>query len=72
MRLVGIITETDLFKIFLEMLGGREPGIRLTVRMPNVAGELAKLTKVIHEAGGNILALGTFLGESSQNRETSA
>jgi acetoin utilization protein AcuB len=68
-EVVGIITETDLFKIFLEMLGGREPGVRLTVLLPNVAGELVKLTKAIHEIGGNILALGTFLGESSQNRE---
>lgn len=68
-KLVGIITETDLFKIFLEMLGAREPGIRLAVLVPNVAGELAKLTRAIYNAGGNILALGTFLGESSQNRE---
>lgn len=68
-EVLGIITETDLFKIFLELLGAREPGIRLTVLVPNVAGELAKLTQVIYEAGGNILALGTFLGESSENRE---
>jgi acetoin utilization protein AcuB len=66
---IGIITETDLFKIFLEMLGAREPGVRLAVLVPNVDGELFKLTKAIHEIGGNILALGTFLGESSQNRE---
>ncbi|HEX6302832.1 MAG TPA: hypothetical protein VFZ76_01475, partial [Anaerolineales bacterium] len=31
--------------------------------------ELAELTKAITEAGGNILALGTFLGESLDNRE---
>jgi acetoin utilization protein AcuB len=68
-RLVGIITETDLFKIFLEMLGAREPGVRLAVLVANRPGELAKLTKAIYEVGGNILALGTFLGESSQTRE---
>jgi acetoin utilization protein AcuB len=68
-KLVGIITETDLFKIFLEMLGAREPGIRLAVLVPNVTGELAQLARAIYEAGGNILALGTFLGESSENRE---
>ncbi len=68
-EVVGIITETDLFKIFLEMLGAREPGVRLHVLVPKATGELAKLTKVIYEAGGNILALGTFLGESSNNRE---
>ncbi|HID61404.1 MAG TPA: CBS domain-containing protein, partial [Anaerolineae bacterium] len=30
-KLVGIITETDLFKIFLELLGAREKGVRLTL-----------------------------------------
>jgi acetoin utilization protein AcuB len=68
-EVVGIITETDLFKIFLEMLGAREPGVRIAVLVCNVPGELTKLTRAIFEAGGNIVALGTFLGESSENRE---
>jgi acetoin utilization protein AcuB len=66
-KVVGIITETDLFKIFVEMLGAREAGVRLSVLVPNVPGELAKLTKAIYQAGGNIIALGTFLGENSEN-----
>ena len=68
-KVVGIITETDLFKIFLEMLGAREQGIRLAVLVPNASGELAQLTKAVFEIGGNVLSLGTFLGESSENRE---
>jgi len=66
---VGIITETDLFRVLLEMMAAREPGVRLDVLVPKAAGELAKLTRAIYEAGGNILALGTFLGESSENWE---
>ena len=66
---VGIITETDLFKVLLEMTAAREPGVRLDVLVPKAAGELAKLTRAIYDAGGNILALGTFLGESSENLE---
>ena len=68
-QVVGMITETDLFKIFLELLGAREPGVRLSVLVPNAPGELATLSKAIFEAGGNIMALGTFLGESIENRE---
>ena len=30
-KLAGIVTETDLFKVFLELFGAREPGIRMTV-----------------------------------------
>jgi acetoin utilization protein AcuB len=66
---VGIITETDLFKIFLELLGARESGVRLSVLIPHVPGSLAQLTKTIFESDGNIVALGQFLGESSENRE---
>jgi acetoin utilization protein AcuB len=68
-EVVGIITETDLFKIFLELLGAREPGLRLSVLVANAPGELARLSKAVFEAGGNIMALGTFLGESSENIE---
>jgi len=68
-KVVGIITETDLFKILLEMLGAREHGIRLAVLVPSTPGGLIQLTKAISDIGGNILALGTFLGESCDNRE---
>ena len=68
-ELVGIITETDLFKVFLELLGARESGVRLSVLLPDLPGELAKLTQAIFNLDGNIIALGTFLGESPENRE---
>lgn len=62
-RLVGIITETDIFEVFLELLGGRMKGLRLTLEIPERKGEMARLTTAIARLGGNILALGTFLGE---------
>jgi acetoin utilization protein AcuB len=68
-EVVGIITETDLFTIFLELLGAREPGIRVAALVPNDPGELSELSKAIFDIGGNILSLGTFLGSSSENRE---
>jgi acetoin utilization protein AcuB len=61
--LVGIITETDIFKVFLELLGAREKGLRLTVRIPERMGEIARITTAIAQLGGNILALGSFLGD---------
>ena len=66
-EIVGMITETDLFKIFLEMMGAREIGVRASFLVPNQAGELAKVSKLIFKNGGNILALGTFSGESPSN-----
>jgi acetoin utilization protein AcuB len=66
-QLVGIITETDLFRLFLELLGARKKGVRLTMLVPDVKGELAKITTAIAQRGGNIIALGTFLGEDPTN-----
>jgi acetoin utilization protein AcuB len=56
--LVGIITETDLFKQLLELLGGRRPGVRISVTVPDAKGTLAKITSAIFDAGGNIVGLG--------------
>lgn len=66
-EIVGMITETDLFKVFLEMMAAREVGVRASFLMPNQAGELAKVSKLVYKSGGNILSLGTFAGESPSN-----
>ena len=68
-RVVGIITETDIFKIFLELLGAREHGIRIVALVPDKSGELAALTKAISQEGGNFIAFGQFAGEDPSNRE---
>ena len=66
-EIVGMITETDLFKVFLEMMGARQMGVRVSYLMVNRAGEIAKISKVLYENGGNILSLGTFAGETQSN-----
>jgi len=66
---VGMITQTDLFRLFLEMLGARESGLRVTVLVKEAPGMLQCLTKAIDQVGGNIIALGTFAGESTEDRE---
>lgn len=65
--LVGIITESDIFRVFLEMMGAREKGIRLSILAPYVKGSMAKITSAITSAGGLILAFDTFLGEDPTN-----
>jgi len=65
-KLVGLITETDLFKIFLEMFGARDPGVRLSIEVPKGPGQIAKLAQKIYELGGDIVSLGTFVGVNSE------
>jgi acetoin utilization protein AcuB len=65
---VGIITETDLFKIFLELMGAREPGVRVTALIPEQRGQLASLTQAIANLGGNFVAFGQFTGDTAASR----
>lgn len=60
---IGMITQTDIFRVFLEMLGGRLPGFRVVVMVKNEPGLLHKLTQAIDEVGGNIIALTTYAGQ---------
>ena len=65
--LVGMITDIDLLSTTMEMLGAREPGLRLSVTVPNRVGEMARLSAAIAAIGGNISAVGSW--EVKQNLE---
>jgi len=59
-KLVGIITESDIFSTFMELFAAREKGLRITLECPNKTGELAKMTKAVADEGGYISACGNF------------
>jgi len=56
-KLIGIITETDIFKQFVEILGGQAAATRLTVVVPDTPGALAKVVNVIAALQGNICSV---------------
>ena len=66
-HLAGIISESDLFKIFIELFGARRSGIRASVLIPEKKGEIASIAEAIRDKGGNIISIGTFLGEDMTN-----
>jgi acetoin utilization protein AcuB len=57
-KLVGKVTETDLFRALLQLFGGRRSGVRVTVRTPGAKGTFSKITGIISAAGGDIVGLG--------------
>jgi acetoin utilization protein AcuB len=67
-KVVGIITETDLFKIFLELMGARQKALRVTATIPERPGELAKVTKAIANNGGDFIAFGMFSGPDANSK----
>ena len=75
-RLVGVITESDIFDAFIDTMGFRNPGVRLDLRLENRAGSVASVINAISQAGGNITHL-TMHGDgelivriSEENSET--
>ena len=67
-RVVGMITETDLFKVFLELMGARDKGVRVTATIEDKPGELARVTRAIADAGGNFVSFGFFAGEDASSK----
>ncbi|RCX17196.1 acetoin utilization protein AcuB [Anaerobacterium chartisolvens] len=62
-ELVGIITETDIFDAFIEMMGLRDTGTRISLEVEDAPGILAKVTQVIKEFGVNITHIAIYGGE---------
>jgi acetoin utilization protein AcuB len=65
-ELVGIITETDIFKTFVEVLGGGQPGARIEVQVADEKGMLAQATQAFADAGSYIFSLTTFQDQSGK------
>lgn len=68
-KLVGIVTESDLFDALIDMLGARFKGTRIIIKLPNKPGMLSKLTGVIAETGTNISHLAMVVAEDDSDAE---
>jgi acetoin utilization protein AcuB len=63
-KLVGIITETNLFRIFLELLGARCEGVRVSFIVKDVPGKFAEIATAVRDVGGNIVAFVKTAGDA--------
>lgn len=59
-KLVGIISDNDLFRAMLNLLGARRAGVRVTVLQPDRAGEVARISRAIAERGGYLSVFVTY------------
>ncbi|MCR4400196.1 MAG: CBS and ACT domain-containing protein [Syntrophomonadaceae bacterium] len=53
-RLVGIITESDIFDALIRIMGVDSRGTRIDLKLVDRPGELAKVATIISDLGGNI------------------
>jgi acetoin utilization protein AcuB len=56
-KVVGIVTETDIFEQLADLLGGGSGALRLTVRVDDTPGQLADLAGRIAGVQGNICSV---------------
>lgn len=57
-RLVGIITESDLLRAFIDMMGILSSSSRIDVITSDEPGSLNRAIQIIHDQGGDIINVG--------------
>jgi acetoin utilization protein AcuB len=59
-KIIGIITDTDIFQSLVALLGGGEAGARFTLQVADKPGVLARIAQTVADAGGNVISLTTW------------
>ncbi|MDR3589248.1 MAG: CBS and ACT domain-containing protein [Negativicutes bacterium] len=59
-KVVGVLTETDIFKCFVDVMGLAEGRTRLTFEFTDKVGALYEITGVFKELGINILSYASY------------
>ena len=67
-KLVGVVSRSDLFRLLLELFGIRHYGIRVTFRIKDQKGVIAKLAIALEKIGANIVSIGNL--DSDQGYST--
>lgn len=64
-HVVGVITETDVFKAFIELYRAGHAGLYLTLEAPDSAGSMVELSKAVLGSGGEIVGLSSSYDEAT-------
>ncbi len=59
-KLVGIITESNVFEALTKLLGLHQAGLRITIEVTEEIGVIAKLSQTIKDLDITIISLATF------------
>jgi acetoin utilization protein AcuB len=57
-HLVGMVNQNDIFRAFMELLGGRRKGVRIWATTADRKGTIAEITSAITAVSGDIVGLG--------------
>lgn len=63
-KLVGIITESDIFDAFIDLLGFRDAGSRITIQAADKPGVLADIAEIFRDLDSNITHIAAYRGSA--------
>ena len=66
-KLVGIITESDIFDAFIDLLGARDLGTRLVINADDKPGILSEFSHIVSEFGANISHIAVYRHEHGKS-----
>ncbi|WP_405380297.1 CBS and ACT domain-containing protein [Phascolarctobacterium sp.] len=56
-KLIGIITRSDMFRAFVEIMGVNRPCLRFSLTAPDKVGVVAEISGIMRDLGVNIISL---------------
>ena len=63
-RVVGMITTSDVLQAFLDVMGAsEETSRRIDFVLPEEGGGVAEASKIVAQAGGEVIGVGTYRGK---------
>lgn len=66
-NLVGIITESNIFDAFIDLLGFKEAGSRITIEADDIPGTLANIAEVFSAHNSNITHIAVYRGSAGKS-----
>lgn len=63
---VGIITESDIFKVLISITGAKYGGVQLALKLPNTQGSLKEVLELLREEQARIISILTSYGQQQE------
>ncbi|HDQ39724.1 MAG TPA: CBS domain-containing protein [Desulfonatronum sp.] len=63
---VGIITESDIFKVLISITGAKYGGVQLALKLPNTPGSLKEVLEFLRSEKARIISILTSYGQQQE------
>ena len=69
-KLIGVITQTDLFKVLISLTGFKKKGIQFAFKLEDRSGSIKEIADIMRKYGGRMVSiLGSYEGVPDRYRK---